>query len=625
MGKKLFHQLSFLFLLGTLVSPSFCAEKEESKEVKEVPEVVVSADRIEEPLKEITSQVTVITKDELEKKNFVFITDVLRTLPQVYVSTYGGPGQIAGAILSRGIKSAHTLVLIDGLKVNDPSSGMFDFGSLTVDEIERIEIIEGPQSTLYGSEAVAGVINIVTKKGKGKPKAEIFLEGGSYETYKPSFEVSGEFKGFDFRLNTFHYYTDGFSAYRYGSEKDGFKNSFVSAKIGLNLLPKVRFEFLGRYNYGRIEYDDWGADAENLRKDHNYLVSAKLNLALFEQFKQTFSIYKNYSQRKSYEPESWSPYTRYTPYIEGFSWENFLNLGKIYSLVFGLDFKREKVEMFSESSWEPSSYNKKREYTGIFLNNKLSFLDNKLFLNAGLRYDNYKNLGEKTTYRLGISYLIPKVDIKLKANYGTSFRVPTFDDLYYPGFSNPNLKSEESKGWDLGFEKAFLENKLIAEGSIFYQRYKDLIQWICDPSTWQCQPQNIGKAVIKGAEANLSLKLTQNLNLKANYTYLDPEDKEKEKYLIYKPSHKAGATLEYLWKNFSILADYVYTGERFADLLNTQKLKSYSLFNLSVNYSFNPKFKFYLRIENLFNANYEEVKDYGTPDSSFYTGIKFSY
>ncbi len=621
MSKKILYQLSFLFLLGTLVSPSFCAEKEESKEIKEVPEVIVSADRIEEPLKEVTSQVTVITKEELEKKNFVFITDVLRTLPQVYISAYGGPGQTAGAILSRGTKSAHTLVLIDGFKVNDPSSGMFDFGSLTVDEIERIEIIEGPQSTLYGSEAVAGVINIITKKGKGKPKVGIFLEGGSYGTYKPSFEVSGELRGLDFRLNAFHYYTDGFSAYRYGKEKDGFKNPFVSAKIGFNFLPKVRFEFLGRYNYGRIEYDEWNTDAENLRKEHNYLVGAKLNLDLFEQFKQTFSIYKNYSQRKSYEPEGWSPYTRYTPSIEGFSWENFLNLGKIYSLVLGIDFRREKVEMFSESSWGSSSYDKKREYTGIFLNNKLILLDNRLLLNAGLRYDNYKNLGEKTTYRLGISYLIPKIDIKLKANYGTSFRVPTFDDLYYPVFSNPNLKPEESKGWDLRFEKTFFKNTLILGGSVFYQRYKDLIQW--NPSTWQ--PQNIGKAVIKGAEVNLSLKLTQNLSLKANYTYLDPEDKDKEKYLIYKPFHKAGASLEYFWKNLSVIADYVYTGERFADPLNNQKLKSYSFFNLSANYFFNPKLKFYLKVENLFNTNYEEVKDYGTPDSSVYAGIKFSY
>jgi vitamin B12 transporter len=621
MSKKILFKLSFLFLLGTLVSPSFCAEKEESKEVKEIPEVVVSADRIEEPLKEVTSQVTVITKEELKKKNFIFLTDVLRTLPQLYIRANGGPGQTAGAILSRGTKSAHTLVLIDGFKVNDPSLGMFDFGSLTVDDIERIEIIEGPQSTLYGSEAVAGVINIITKKGKGRPKIGLYLEGGSYGTYKPSFELSGELKNLDFRLNTFYYYTDGFSAYRYGSEKDGFKNPFASAKIGLNLLPKVRFEFLGRYNYERIEYDGWNEDAENLRKDHNYLVGAKLNLALFEQFKQIFSIYKNYSQRKSYEPIGWSPYTRYTPSTEGFSWENFLNLGKIYSLVFGLDFKREKVKMLSESSWGSSSYDKKREYTGIFLNNKLSLLESKLLLTAGLRYDNYKSLGEKTTYRLGTNYIIPKIDVKLKANYGTSFRVPTFDDLYYPLFSNPNLKPEESKGWDLGFEKTFLENKLILGGSVFYQRYKDLIQW--NPFTWQ--PQNVGKAVIKGVEANLTLKLTQNLSLKANYTYLDPEDRDKEKYLIYKPSHKAGATLEYLWGNLSVIADYVYTGERFADPSNTQKLKSYSLVNLSANYSFNPKIKLYLRVENLFNANYEEVKDYGTPDRSFYAGIKFNY
>ncbi|QER42561.1 TonB-dependent receptor [Thermodesulfobacterium sp. TA1] len=626
MGKNLLNQLSFFLMAGILASPGFCTEKPKPEEFKELPEVVVSADRVEEPIKETTAKVTVITKEELKKKNFVLVTDVLRTLPQVYVRANGGPGQTAGAILSRGAKSYHTLVLIDGFKVNDPSLGMFDFGSLTVDDIERIEIVEGPQSTLYGSEAVAGVINIITKKGKGKPKVGISLDAGSYGTYKPSFEVAGEFKGFDFRLNAFHYYTDGFSASRYGSEKDGFKNSFVSTKMGVNFHPKARFEVLGRYSYGRTEYDGYDfrynlIDKDYVRREHHYLIGAKLDLSLLHNYKQTFSVYKNRFQRKFYEPDGWFPYNRYTPSAEGFSWENFLSLGKAYSLVFGVDFKREKVEMLSESSLGLTSYDEKREHVGIFVNNKFSFLEERLIFNVGLRHDDYKNFGEKTTYRLGFRYIIPQIEVVLKANYGTSFRAPTFDDLFYPNYSNPNLNPEESKGWDLSLERVFFKERLLLGISAFYQKYKDLIQF--DQTTWK--PENIGKAVIKGAEAYLNLRLTQNLSFKANYTYLDAEDRDKGKYLVYKPSHKAGATLEYSWKNLTLLADYVYTGERFHDKDNTKSLKPYSLVNLSANYSFNPKLKFYFRIENLFNANYEEVKDYGTPDRSIYGGIKFDY
>ncbi|WP_028841599.1 TonB-dependent receptor plug domain-containing protein [Thermodesulfobacterium hveragerdense] len=615
MGKKFFHKLSLSLILGLIASPGLCVENSQ-----EVPEVVISADRIEEPVKESTTKVTVITKEDLEKKNFTFVSEVLRSLPQIYITAYGGPGQTAGAILGRGTKSAHTLVLIDGFKVNDPSSGMFDFGSLSVDDIERIEIIEGPQSTLYGSEAVGGVINIITKKGKGKPKVGLLVEGGSYGTYKTSLELSGEAKFIDFRLNVLRYYTEGFSATNKEDEKDGFKNTFFSSKIGLYLHPKARLELLGNYNYGRVEYDGF-ADKEALKKYHNYLIGTKLALSLLDNYKQIFSLYKNNYQRKDYTPKDWFIYTRYLPSTEGFSWENLLNLNKAYSLVFGLDFKREKVEMYSEGSFSNDFYDKKREHVGVFLNNKVSLLNDTLILNAGLRHDDYKSFGEKTTYRIGFRYLILKVNLVLRGNYGTAFRVPTFDDLFYPGYNNSNLKPEESKGWDLYLEKDLLQERLVLGAGMFYQKYKDLIQFNLE--TWK--PQNVGKAVIKGAEANLSFKLTQNLRLKANYTYLDSEDRDKHKYLTYKPFHKVRATLEYSLKKLAFLADYTYTGKRFANVDNSKRLKPYSLVNLSANYYVSPNLKIYFKIDNLLNANYEETKEYNNPDRSFYIGIRLSY
>jgi vitamin B12 transporter len=277
--------------------------------------------------------------------------------------------------------------------------------------------------------------------------------------------------------------------------------------------------------------------------------------------------------------------------------------------------------MYSEGSFSNDFYDKKREHLGVFLNNKVSLLNDTLILNAGLRHDDYKNFGEKTTYRIGFRYLIPKVNLVLKGNYGTAFRVPTFDDLFYPGYNNPNLKPEESKGWDLYLEKDLLQERLVLGAGMFYQKYKDLIQF--NFNTWK--PQNVGKAVIKGAEANLSFKLTQNLRLKANYTYLDPEDRDKDKYLIYRPFHKVGATLEYSLKKLAFLADYTYTGQRFANVDNSQRLKPYSLVNLSANYYVSPNLKIYFKIDNLLNANYEETPNYNTPDRSFYAGVSFSY
>lgn len=608
-SRKLVPVLTIL-AIGTLFDYGICKEKEET-----LPEVVVTANRLEEEIEKISAQIKIITKEEIEKKGLTFISDVFRMVSSIYVPANGGPGQTAGTILSRGTKSAHVLIMIDGFKVNDPPSGMFDFGSLTVDDIERIEITEGPFSTLYGSEAVGGVINIITKKGKGKPRVSLSLDGGSYGTLKPSVEVSGELKGFDFRVNAFHYYTDGFSSYRYGKEDDSFKTSGISTKLGFSPTSKVRLEVLGKYNYGKVEYDGWRTDAENVRKDHNYLIGLKLNLFLTESFKQIFSGYKNFSERKFYEPQGWYPYTKYTTSTEGLSLENQLSFMPSYVLIFGADLRKEKVEsIFSLNQ----GYDKSRDHLGLFINNKLKLLKDKLILTLGLRHDDYKKFGEKTTYRIGMLYNIPSFNLKLKANYGTGFRAPSFDDLYYPGLNNPDLKPEEVKGWDVGVEKFFFRDLLKLNFVTFYHKYKNLIQ--SDPITWK--PKNIGKASIKGFEASFIANLADNLSLKSSYVYLDPENKITKEYIAYKPLHKACLTLDYSFHKINFTLDYIYTGIRYTP--NT-RLAPYSLINLSTNYSVSPYLKLYLRLENLLNTDYEEVKDYGTPKRSLYGGIKINF
>lgn len=607
--KKFVPVLSLLALLS-LFDQGTCKEKEET-----LPEIVVTANRMEEEIKETSAQVKVITKEEIERRGISLVSDVFRIQPSIYVTGNGGPGQTAGTIFSRGTKSAHSLVLVDGFKVNDPSLGMFDFGSLTVDDIEKIEIIEGPLSTLYGSEAVGGVINIITKKGKGKPKINLSLEGGSYGTIKHLAEISGELKGFDFRITPFHYYTSGFSAFKDGKEDDSFKTSGISAKFGLTPSSKIRLEFIGRYNYGRIEYDDWGKDAENLRKDHSYLTALKLSFSITDNFKPTLSTYKNYSERKYYEPEGWYTYTKYVSFTEGLSLENQLSILPYQVLLFGVDLKREGVKSISNGK---ENYDKSRTYVGFFLNDKFKFLRDKLILTLGIRHDDYRKFGEKTTYRLGVVYTIPSFNVKLKANYGTGFRVPSFDDLYYPSYNNPNLKPEEVKGWDLGFEKSFFKNLLTLNFITFYQRYKNLIQF---NSTTQ-KPENIGKASIKGFELDLMAKINKDLFLKGSYVYLDPENKITKKYILYKPLHKACLTLDYSFHKFNFLLDYIYTGIRYG---GTSRLSPYSLVNFSANYSFSPHFKFYLRLENLLNTDYEETENYGTPKRSIYGGIRLSF
>ncbi len=633
-GKKGVNVLKFLLITGLFFAFPFQGVGISAENRQELPEVIVTANRITEPLKETTTDVTVITYDDLKKMNVEWVSDALQMLPNIYIKQCGGPGKLSSVILRTAINSGDVLIMIDGVKVNSPTSGDFDFSSLAVDEVERIEIINGPQSTLYGSEAMAGVINIITKKGKGKPKVKLSLESGSYGTYKPSFSLLGGTDKFDYRITTYYYKTDGFSAYAHGKEDDGYKQTFISGKFGFRLFKKLELEFLSRYYYDRNELDfgtengfaTYKDDPDYVQKRHHFLISGKAKLSLSHYWKQILTISKVKEIIDTNDPDDifkwWS--SKITPAIYIIDWQHNFYLSDVFTITTGFEYRKEKGKY--ESS---STFDKDIENNAFYLNTKLKFFKNKLILNGGLRYDKHQTFGKKITYRVGFVYNVIPYDLKIKANYGTAFKAPTLDDLFWPNtgwaVGNPNLKPEKSWAWDAGIEKRFFNKKIVFSLDFFYQKYKDLIQWAQIPGSWTWQPQNIGKANIKGSELNLIFAPLNNLIINTGYTYIDTENEDNNKYLTYKPMHKISISGEYSINKFSLFAEYVYTGKRYNDKNNQEKLAPYSLVNLSATYKLNKNLSFFGRIENLLNTNYEEVKDYGTPDRSFYLGIRFSY
>jgi len=625
----------FFFIIFSFLTTFFQDKILAYEKVEELPQVVITASRITEPLAEVTSDAIIITKEEIEKMNAHFVTEVLRTIPGIYVKQLGSPGKQASVFLKTSTKSGDLLVMIDGIKVNSPTTGDFDFSSLSVDEIERIEIINGPQSTLYGSEAMAGVINIITKKGKGKPRMNLSLEGGSYGTYKPAFNLSGGTEKIDYRVTTFYYKNDGFSAYKDGDEKDGYKNAFISGKFGFRPCGKLELEFLGRYYYARNEIDFGTEDGLSIYKDdpdciqRNYhlLISGKLKLYLTSNWKQILTVSKVRNLIKTSDPDDvfkWYS-SKIVPAIYILDWQHNLFLSKNFIFIIGTEYRKEKGKYEGSTTYDEDIENK-----AIYMNSKIKLLNNNLILNGGIRYDNHQTFGKKTTYRIGFLYNIMPYALKIKANYGTAFKAPTLNDLFWPNtgwaMGNPDLKSEKSWAWNARIEKNFLNEKIKFSLSFFYQKYKNLIQWTpISPESWIWKPQNIGKANIKGSELSFTFTLSKNFIIRSGYTYIDTENEKNNKYLIYKPMHKFSVSGEYKINDFSLFAEYIYTGERYNDVNNQEKLKSYSLINLSAEYKLNKYLKLFGRIDNLFNSDYEEVKNYGTPDCSFYTGIKFSY
>ena len=611
--KRLIIFISFLYTFHFLPISSLFAEE------KTLEEIIVTATRIEEPAGETTSDVRVITKEDIKKTNVDFITDVFRKVPELNLLQNGGVGKVATVRL-RGGSSSQTLVMIDGIKVNSPTTGRFDFSGISVDDIERVEIVKGPQSTFYGSEAMAGVINIITKKGKGKPGIDASFESGSFGTYKPSFTFSGGDEKLDYRLTGSYFYTDGISVAKAGTERDGYKNASISGKFGIRPSEKIELEFTGKYYYDRSELDDndfAGKAIDNLnlvQHGNHYLLSGKGKFYLANLWEQIFTLSTVSDSLKLRDPVVSFNNADMITRIDTIDWQHNFYISDIYTLTAGAEYRNEKGE-------NKGYFDRSVDNRTLYLNNRMMLLEKALVLNAGLRYDDHETFGHETTYRVGALYNLKPVSIRIRGSYGTGFRAPKLNELFFPahpiwgGGGNLNLKPERTKSWEAGLEKDFLNEKIVLSATYFEQRYDDLILGF--------PPENISEAEVKGFETDAMVRVTGNINVKVGYTYLDTEDKDTGQRLPQRPKDKLNMSVEFNTKNISVIANYTFVGKRF-DSCVKRDLPSYSLVNLAGNYKVTEWVTIFARIDNIFDADYEEAGSYGTPGFSFFGGVRVS-
>lgn len=621
MKMRIYLILLFLFFSSTSMAEEIRFSDGKSlldSDYVKIEDVVVTAARIKEPVEETTSSVFVIKGEEINKRNFVFVTELFRDLPELSLVQNGGPGKNATVFL-RGGGPEHVLIMIDGIKVNSTTTGSFDFSGITVDDIERIEIVKGPQSTIYGSEAMAGVINIITKKGTGKPQTELSFEGGSYGTYKSSLTFSGGDVLVDYRLTATHYYSDGISAAKDGTERDSYKNSSISGRFGFKPSERFGFELSGRYYYDRTELDGFDFiekkaidDLNFFSSGNHYILSGRITTMPVDRWEQILTLSRVRDSIRFRDSDDLFNNADIITLRDGLDWQHNLYLNDHYTLTAGLEFRKEKGdnrENFSESI----------NNRAFYMNNRLSLLKEYLILNAGFRYDDHERAGSKVTYRVGGLYNLKDLDMRIRGSYGTGFRAPSFNELFFPFYGNLNLKPEETRSWEIGLEKDMLKGDLSLTITYFDQRYKDLIQ--TDPNTWTAS--NIAKAEVKGLETALRIKLSEVLYLSGGYTYLDSEDKETGEPLTRRPKDKFNASITYSRKNLSMLVDFIFVGRRFDSSIK-KDLSSYSVTNISLNYKLTKAVTIFSRIENLFDTDYEEAGTYGTPKFSAYGGIRLN-
>jgi vitamin B12 transporter len=589
-------------------------------EAVRVGEVVVTAAKIEEAIEETTSDVIVIKSEDIKKMNTQFVSDVLKGISELNIVQNGGAGKQAAVIL-RGGNTEHTIVMIDGVKVKSTTTGTFDFSGLNVDDIERIEIVKGPQSTIYGSEAMAGVVNIITKKGKGAPKIAASFEAGSYGTYKPSATVSGGFKGLDYRLTATYFNSDGISSAKKGTENDGYENASISGKLGFKPTDKTDIELSGRYYYDRSELDAFGSDDLNyVQHGNHHMLSGKGKLYLFDIWEQVLSLSTVEDSLKYRDPDtSWNNADIITE-MNTVDWQNNLYISEAYTLTLGAEFREESGE--NKGVFDESVNNK-----ALYLNNKAKLLNDDLVLNAGLRMDDHETFGEETTWRVGAVYNVKPASLTIKTSYGTGFRAPTLNELFYNdpwgSSGNLNLRPEKSSSWEIGIEKEIVKDRASLSLTYFDQKYDDLIDWVeAPPGSWLYSPQNISKAEVKGFEAGASAKVTDDVTVRSSYTYLDTEDKETGERLRRRPEDKVSISAEYSGEPVTLFAKYIFVG-KVLESASVGDLGSYSLVNLSGTYKFKKGISLFARVENLLDEDYETAGGYNTPGLSAYAGVKF--
>lgn len=594
--------------------------KESVNEV-ELREIVISATRTPQLLKDIGSSVTVITEKDIKNSRAPLLLDVLRQAPGLEVARTGGIGGVTNMFI-RGASSAQTLVFIDGIRMNSTTIGAFNFANLTTDNIERVEILRGPQSTLYGSEAMGGVVNIFTKRGREKTKVTMGTEYGMHDTYRGIVNVAGGQERFDYSVGGSYLKTRGISHASSGDESDSYKNFTGSARIGLNFMDDGRIDTVVRGSHSDFELDafQFGVgpvdDPDRRQTTDEILFSTRINKTFFDFWTPSILVSVNDTELKGFDPTNTSGEFHIPTRVWRFVHQSDFSLFDINTVTLGYEYEKQEgknVGRFDKQTFWSNSF---------FLQNQIKLFDSFNWT-AGLRYDEYSTFGNNLNYRTTVSYNIEEIDTRFHGSWGTGFRAPSLNELFFPFFGNPDLNPEKSKGWDFGIEKEIFKDRLIMNVTYFQNDFTDLITSAIQPDG-SFLAENVARAKSEGIETIVTYRLFSRLSLMGTYTYTETRDREKDQQLPRRPRNRA--TLVINTQPFEKL-NVTMTGIMVRDRIDSDgtEMDNYWTANLASSYDITKLMTAYVRLENLFDYDYEEVTGFSSLGFTAYAGLEFKF
>ena len=616
----------------------------------DVDTVVVTANRIEQSPDRVGDAVTVISAREIRRSQKTSVSDVLARTPGVTVTRNGGMGG-STSLRIRGAETDQTVVLIDGVKINDPSqaSGGYNFGNLIATDYAQIEVLRGPQSTLWGSQAIGGVVNVVTPVPEGPLSGSTSVEGGTYDTafVRARAEAGGE--RFAWRVAGGYLTTDGVSALDRdlgGREPDGYRNVGFNARGIWHIADNLSAEVRSTWSDGRLDFDSSPppryvfVDTPEHGNTEDWASYVGVNLSAFDgRLENRFGFAYTDTDRENFAPSSRVPLT-FAASGSNKRWEyqGTLHISDAVTGIVGLESERSELSSASPTDLNPNPTPVRGnvQIDSVYAQVTASPFA-ALTLSAGLRYDDHDTFGSNTTSRASASWLVTESTI-LRTSYGEGFKAPTLYQLYSP-FGNVNLDPEQADSWDAGIEQRLLDEKLVLSATYFERNTTNMIDFVScfGVNTAHCRAQpdgyyeNVQKTRAEGVELGLLAQLGERLTLTANYTSMEADNDVRGsanfgRALARRPSETSNAQLSYEWPfglTTAVAAQHV--GRSYDNASNTIVLDGYTLVDFRATYAVSKTLEIFGRIENAFNDDYQTVYRYGSLGRAFYGGVRQSF
>jgi len=617
-----------LFLVPTICCAQDATRATSFEENQAAAEpVVVTATRTGIPLDQLPASVSLISSQDLDEKQIERVSDALRELPGLNVVQTGTPGQLT-SVFMRGLPSEDMQVLLDGVPINQGLAGQFDFANLTTDDIDRIEIARGPQSTVYGPRALAGVVQIFTKQGTGEPSVTFSSEGGSYDTFRETLQSDGKIDNFDYSIGASRLDTDN------ARPNNEYRNTSGISNVGWS--PNEQLRIGGLFAYSESETGNPNTIFDPRPIDHflteKWFIAPHVDLQLADWWHQKL-IFDYDHERQVNDPnqDGFVGPTRALFVRTTVDYQNDLRPTSWLTLTSGFFFSRvtagqERPFVSQAFGPQPTFISDETDEIAGFLETTVK-LDNFILV-AGGRIDHFNQSGGVWTYRIATSYKIDQTNTTLHSSVATGFSPASSQDKIFG--NNFGLKPEKDLGWDIGFEQRLWENRVTLDASYFHNDLSNVIGF-----NGLFKTLNLGAAETQGLEAELHAQPIANLALTASYTYLEAEktssadiSQPKGARLPRRPRNEIYVSASYLWckkLRTTVSAKWVNAREELRFGEPNFDIEDYNFVNFAAEYEINQHLSVFGRIDNLTNEHYSEVFGFPNLGRAVYGGLKLRF